>query len=140
MECCKLGVLHPHGTSFFHILSWKLSNVVSIRPLSSSICYSFMSFLFFSWFWVYKKLICSIYIYICCFNGYLAPEYAIRGQLTRKADIYSFGVLVEIVSGRCNTNTRLPIEEQYLLERVWMSYSLLKEIAICFPSTEMENA
>jgi serine/threonine protein kinase len=49
----------------------------------------------------------------------LAPEYAIRGQLTRKADIYSFGVLlVEIVSGRCNTNTRLPIEEQYLLERV----------------------
>ncbi|CAL5364690.1 unnamed protein product [Camellia sinensis] len=38
--------------------------------------------------------------------GYLAPEYAIRGQLTRKADIYSFGVLlVEIVTGRCNTNT-----------------------------------
>ncbi|KAF9609467.1 hypothetical protein IFM89_016466 [Coptis chinensis] len=52
--------------------------------------------------------------------GYLAPEYAIRGQLTRKADIYSFGVLLlEIVSGRCNTNTRLPYEEQYLLERTW---------------------
>ncbi|KAK1260444.1 putative LRR receptor-like serine/threonine-protein kinase [Acorus gramineus] len=52
--------------------------------------------------------------------GYLAPEYALRGQLTRKADIYSFGVLLlEIVSGRCNTNTRLPIEEQYLLERTW---------------------
>ncbi|XP_021644324.1 cold-responsive protein kinase 1 isoform X2 [Hevea brasiliensis] len=55
--------------------------------------------------------------------GYLAPEYAIRGQLTRKADIYSFGVLlVEIVSGRCNTNTRLPIDEQYLLERTWELY------------------
>jgi serine/threonine protein kinase len=55
--------------------------------------------------------------------GYLAPEYAIRGQLTRKADIYSFGVLlVEIVSGRCNTNTRLPIEEQYILERTWDLY------------------
>ncbi|KAK2638582.1 hypothetical protein Ddye_026377 [Dipteronia dyeriana] len=55
--------------------------------------------------------------------GYLAPEYAIRGQLTRKADIYSYGVLlVEIVSGRCNTNTRLPIEEQYLLERTWQLY------------------
>ncbi|KAK4594529.1 hypothetical protein RGQ29_018274 [Quercus rubra] len=55
--------------------------------------------------------------------GYLAPEYAIRGQLTRKADIYSFGVLlVEIVSGRCNTNTRLPVEEQYLLERTWELY------------------
>ncbi|XP_050219786.1 cold-responsive protein kinase 1-like [Mercurialis annua] len=52
--------------------------------------------------------------------GYLAPEYALRGQLTRKADIYSFGVLLlEIVSGRSNTNKRLPSEEQYLLERVW---------------------
>ncbi|KAJ4833857.1 hypothetical protein Tsubulata_029877 [Turnera subulata] len=52
--------------------------------------------------------------------GYLAPEYAIRGQLTRKADIYSFGVLLlEIVSGRPNTNRRLPLNEQYLLERVW---------------------
>ncbi|RDX81253.1 Cold-responsive protein kinase 1, partial [Mucuna pruriens] len=55
--------------------------------------------------------------------GYLAPEYAIRGQLTRKADIYSFGVLlVEIVSGRCHTNTRLPMGEQYLLETTWEHY------------------
>ncbi|KAL7088259.1 hypothetical protein ACP275_13G116800 [Erythranthe tilingii] len=55
--------------------------------------------------------------------GYLAPEYAIRGQLTRRADIYSFGVLlIEIVSGRCNTNTRLPIDEQYILERTWHLY------------------
>ncbi|XP_076940590.1 cold-responsive protein kinase 1-like [Bidens hawaiensis] len=56
-------------------------------------------------------------------QGYLAPEYAIRGQLTRKADIYSFGVLLlEIVSGRPNQNRRLPVEEQYLLERVWQLY------------------
>ncbi|KAK4253470.1 hypothetical protein QN277_010138 [Acacia crassicarpa] len=55
--------------------------------------------------------------------GYLAPEYAIGGKLTRKADIYSFGVLlVEIVSGRCNTNTQLPTEEQYILERTWDLY------------------
>lgn len=55
--------------------------------------------------------------------GYLAPEYAIRGQLTRKADIYSFGVLLlEIVSGRSNTNRRLPPEEQYLVERAWEFY------------------
>ncbi|KAK7405377.1 hypothetical protein VNO78_06629 [Psophocarpus tetragonolobus] len=55
--------------------------------------------------------------------GYLAPEYAIRGQLTRKADIYSFGVLlVEIVTGRCHTNTRLPIGEQFLLETTWELY------------------
>ncbi|XP_023765139.1 cold-responsive protein kinase 1 isoform X1 [Lactuca sativa] len=55
--------------------------------------------------------------------GYLAPEYAIRGQLTRKADIYSFGVLLlEIVSGKSNQNKQLPVEEQYLLERVWELY------------------
>ncbi|CAN4097105.1 unnamed protein product [Withania somnifera] len=55
--------------------------------------------------------------------GYLAPEYAIRGQATRKSDVYSYGVLlIEIVTGRCNTNSRLPVEEQYLLERTWQLY------------------
>lgn len=55
--------------------------------------------------------------------GYLAPEYAVRGQLTRKADIYSFGVLLaEIISGRNHTNTRLPYEDQILLERIWTLY------------------
>ncbi|KAK1440143.1 hypothetical protein QVD17_05968 [Tagetes erecta] len=55
--------------------------------------------------------------------GYLAPEYAIRGQLTRRADVYSFGVLlIEIVSGRCNTNSLLPLEDQYILERTWDLY------------------
>ncbi|XP_044466317.1 cysteine-rich receptor-like protein kinase 42 isoform X2 [Mangifera indica] len=35
--------------------------------------------------------------------GYMAPEYLVRGQLTEKADVYSFGVLVlEIVCGRRN--------------------------------------
>ncbi|KAF9673012.1 hypothetical protein SADUNF_Sadunf11G0104000 [Salix dunnii] len=63
--------------------------------------------------------------------GYLAPEYAIRGQLTRKADLYSFGVLlVEIVSGRNNTNTRLPVDEQYLLERAWDLYERNELVAL----------
>lgn len=33
----------------------------------------------------------------------MAPEYLVKGQLTEKADVYSFGVLVlEIVCGRKN--------------------------------------
>ncbi|PRQ30907.1 putative protein kinase RLK-Pelle-DLSV family [Rosa chinensis] len=36
--------------------------------------------------------------------GYMAPEYAMRGYLTDKADVYSFGILVlEMVSGRLDS-------------------------------------
>lgn len=34
-------------------------------------------------------------------RGYMAPEYMVDGQLSEKADIFSFGVLIlEIISGR----------------------------------------
>lgn len=52
-------------------------------------------------------------------RGYTAPEYAIRGELSEKADIYSFGVLVlEIICCRKNTEHTLPSEMQYLPEYV----------------------
>ncbi|KAJ9135349.1 hypothetical protein P3X46_032542 [Hevea brasiliensis] len=53
--------------------------------------------------------------------GYMAPEYLIRGQLTEKADVYSFGVLVlEIVMGRrCNG---LIDYSRSLLQTVWRLY------------------
>ncbi|XP_006836383.2 putative serine/threonine-protein kinase [Amborella trichopoda] len=67
--------------------------------------------------------------------GYLAPEYAIRGHLTRKADIYSFGVLMlEIISGRCNTDRRLPLEDHYLLERTYQLYEADELLQLVDPS------
>ncbi|KAK4253502.1 hypothetical protein QN277_010166 [Acacia crassicarpa] len=53
-------------------------------------------------------------------NGYLAPEYAMRGHLTEKADVFSFGVLaLEIVSRRPNSDSNLEGEKIYLLELAW---------------------
>ncbi|GAB2231030.1 hypothetical protein Droror1_Dr00027317 [Drosera rotundifolia] len=55
--------------------------------------------------------------------GYLAPEYAIQGKLTRRADIYSFGILLlEIVCGRHSRNKHLPPQDQYLVDRAWRLY------------------
>ncbi|CAN6453193.1 unnamed protein product [Victoria cruziana] len=39
--------------------------------------------------------------------GYMAPEYLVRGKLTEKADIYSFGVVViEMVTGKKNNSNQ----------------------------------
>ncbi|CAI9784046.1 unnamed protein product [Fraxinus pennsylvanica] len=52
--------------------------------------------------------------------GYLAPEYAMRGHLTEKADVFGFGVVaLEIVSGRANSDSRLEEDRIYLLEWAW---------------------
>lgn len=52
--------------------------------------------------------------------GYLAPEYAMRGHLTEKVDVFGFGVLaLEIVSGRSNSDASLEKEKMYLLEWAW---------------------
>ncbi|RZB55967.1 Cysteine-rich receptor-like protein kinase 42 [Glycine soja] len=54
--------------------------------------------------------------------GYMAPEYVINGQLTEKADIYAFGVLViEIVSGKKNSDY-IP-ESTSVLHSVWKNYN-----------------
>lgn len=59
-------------------------------------------------------------------SGYLAPEYALGGQLTMKADVYSFGVLVlEIISGRSSSKANWGGMEKLLLEWVRVYFSLL---------------
>ncbi|XP_052177422.1 probable leucine-rich repeat receptor-like serine/threonine-protein kinase At3g14840 [Diospyros lotus] len=50
--------------------------------------------------------------------GYMAPEYAMHGYLTDKADVYSFGIVaLEIVSGRSNTSFRTKESCSNLLDR-----------------------
>ncbi|XP_058071861.1 probable LRR receptor-like serine/threonine-protein kinase At1g56130 [Magnolia sinica] len=52
--------------------------------------------------------------------GYIAPEYAMRGHLTEKADIFGFGVVaLEIVSGRANPCENVYPENMYLVEWAW---------------------
>ncbi|XP_048129590.1 probable leucine-rich repeat receptor-like serine/threonine-protein kinase At3g14840 [Rhodamnia argentea] len=49
--------------------------------------------------------------------GYMAPEYAMHGYLTDKANIYSFGIVaLEVVSGRRNTSSQNKEECFYLLD------------------------
>ncbi|KAF8037036.1 hypothetical protein BT93_B0071 [Corymbia citriodora subsp. variegata] len=53
--------------------------------------------------------------------GYMAPEYLVKGQLTEKADVYSFGVLVlEILSGR--KNSVFGQVSGSILQSVWKQY------------------
>ncbi|CAN6444470.1 unnamed protein product [Victoria cruziana] len=52
--------------------------------------------------------------------GYMAPEYAMRGHLSYKADVYSFGIVaLEIVSGQNNVSCKHLEEGAYLLD--WAS-------------------
>ncbi|CAO2036502.1 unnamed protein product [Urochloa humidicola] len=55
--------------------------------------------------------------------GYLAPEYAMRGHMTEKVDVFAFGVVVlETLAGRPNFDNTLDEDKVYILEWVWQLY------------------
>ncbi|XP_042519815.1 probable LRR receptor-like serine/threonine-protein kinase At1g56130 [Macadamia integrifolia] len=73
--------------------------------------------------------------------GYLAPEYAMRGHLTEKADVFGFGVVaLEIISGRPNTDTSLNAEKIYLLEWAWNLHESNRELELVDPALSEFNA
>ncbi|KAG8084459.1 hypothetical protein GUJ93_ZPchr0010g9428 [Zizania palustris] len=57
--------------------------------------------------------------------GYMAPEYIVHGQLTEKADIYSYGVLVlEIITGRKSHNSVASSADGHsLMSLIWKHYN-----------------
>ncbi|XVF61712.1 hypothetical protein PTKIN_Ptkin08bG0152600 [Pterospermum kingtungense] len=67
--------------------------------------------------------------------GYVAPEYAMRGHLTEKADIFSFGIVaLEILSGRPNINYSLDADKVCLLEWAWALYENNQSLDLLDPS------
>nr|XP_023873219.1 probable LRR receptor-like serine/threonine-protein kinase At1g56130 isoform X2 [Quercus suber]POE84859.1 putative lrr receptor-like serine/threonine-protein kinase [Quercus suber] len=67
--------------------------------------------------------------------GYLAPEYAMRGHLTEKADVFGFGVVaLEILSGRPNSDNSLDIEKIYLLEWAWTLHENNQSLRLVDPT------
>ncbi|XP_057950270.1 putative serine/threonine-protein kinase [Malania oleifera] len=70
-------------------------------------------------------------------TGYLAPEYALGGQLTMKADVYSFGVLIlEIISGRSSARASWGGMEKLLLEWAWQLHEEGKLLELVDPELE----
>ncbi|XP_027153104.1 cysteine-rich receptor-like protein kinase 2 isoform X2 [Coffea eugenioides] len=72
--------------------------------------------------------------------GYMAPEYLAHGQLTDKADVYSFGVLLlEIVSGRQNNRSKTTEYSDSLVTIAWKHFLQGKVEELFDPNLMLQN-
>ncbi|MED6113950.1 hypothetical protein PIB30_075590 [Stylosanthes scabra] len=72
--------------------------------------------------------------------GYTAPEYAIHGQLSEKADVYSYGVVVlEIISGQKSSEIRDDADGEFLLQRAWKLYEKDMHLLLVDPTLDPEE-
>lgn len=69
--------------------------------------------------------------------GYLAPEYAMRGHMTEKVDVFAFGVvLLETLAGRPNYYSTLDEDKVYIFEWVWELYEANHPLDVVDPRLE----
>ncbi|KAK8664509.1 hypothetical protein V6N13_084295 [Hibiscus sabdariffa] len=67
--------------------------------------------------------------------GYLAPEYAMYGHLTEKADVFGFGIVaLEILSGRPNFDNSLEDDKIYLLAWAWALHENSQNLDLVDPN------
>ncbi|KAF2935860.1 hypothetical protein DAI22_04g262000 [Oryza sativa Japonica Group] len=73
--------------------------------------------------------------------GYLAPEYAMRGHMTEKVDVFAFGVvLLETLAGRPNYDDVLEEDKIYIFEWVWRLYESERALDIVDPNLTEFNS
>ncbi|KAL6505821.1 hypothetical protein OROHE_023200 [Orobanche hederae] len=67
-------------------------------------------------------------------TGYMAPEYLLHGNLSKKADVFSFGVVVlELISGQKNSTFNRDPDYDNLLEWAYRLYKKKRSLEIIDP-------